>query len=110
MGPPAAPAEAHRGATPRSPRPSDQSLRIALLGGFRLLDRDRHIPIPGGSERLLAFVALRGHPDKRIVVATALWPDVPERRAYASLRSAVARLDHISRKRTPRGSHRAVSG
>jgi DNA-binding SARP family transcriptional activator len=97
MGTPTEPAGAHVDAIPRLPPPSNQRLRIALLGGFKLSDQDRQMPIPGGSERLLAFVALRGHANKRIVVATALWPEVPERRAYASLRSAVARLDRISR-------------
>jgi DNA-binding SARP family transcriptional activator len=72
-------------------------LRIALLGGFELFDRGGHVSVSEGSERLLAFVALRGHPDRRIVVAGTLWPEVSERRSYASLRSTLARMDPVSR-------------
>jgi DNA-binding SARP family transcriptional activator len=75
-----------------------RGLRIAVLGGFGLFDRGHHVSVSEGSERLLAFVALRGHPDKRIVVAGTLWPEVSERRSYASLRSALARMDCVSRR------------
>jgi DNA-binding SARP family transcriptional activator len=74
-----------------------QGLRIELLGGFGLYQSDRQVAVPTGSQRLLAFVALRGHPDRRIVVAASLWPDASERRSYASLRSALTRLDRASR-------------
>jgi DNA-binding SARP family transcriptional activator len=48
-----------------------------------------------GSERLLAFVALHRSGVRRMLAAGTLWPDVPERRALASLRSALSRLDDI---------------
>jgi DNA-binding SARP family transcriptional activator len=50
-----------------------------------------------GSERLLAFLAVSRSAIPRIYVAGVLWPDVPQRLAYASLRSAVWRLEQISR-------------
>jgi DNA-binding SARP family transcriptional activator len=85
------------GVEARSRHGAKHSLRIALLGGFELFDRGRHVSVSEGSERLLAFVALHGHPDRRIVVAGTLWPEVSERRSYASLRSTLARMDRISR-------------
>jgi SARP family transcriptional regulator, regulator of embCAB operon len=74
------------------------ALRIALLGGFRLLTKDDHVTISGGSERLLAFISLCGRAVPRVMTAGTLWPDVQERQAYASLRSALARLEDIGRR------------
>jgi DNA-binding SARP family transcriptional activator len=80
-----------------SPRPSTHDLRVELLGGFGLYERDRQVAVTEVSQRLLAFAALRGHPDKRIVVAASLWPKVSERRSCASLRSALTRMDRVGR-------------
>ncbi|MDP9861163.1 MULTISPECIES: AfsR/SARP family transcriptional regulator [Streptosporangium] len=78
---------------------SDQSPpRVALLGGFRLLAAGGQVTVSGGSERLLAFVALCGHPVPRNLLAGTLWPDAPERRAGASLRSALVRLNGAGRQ------------
>jgi len=41
---------------------------------------------------VLAYLAIRDRPVRRSVVADALWPAAPERRALASLRSAIYRL------------------
>jgi DNA-binding SARP family transcriptional activator len=73
-------------------------VRVALLGGFRLLAGDEVLPVAGGAERLLAFVALHPQAVGRLLVAGTLWPEVSEGRAYASLRSALARMDRPSRK------------
>jgi DNA-binding SARP family transcriptional activator len=54
--------------------------------------------LPGSSERLLAFLSLRDRAVARTVVAGTLWPAVPEHRAHASLRSALARLDRVARR------------
>ncbi|MDQ6772351.1 MAG: SARP family transcriptional regulator [Candidatus Dormibacteraeota bacterium] len=62
------------------------------MGGFELVEGDAHVALAEGSQRLLAFLAIRGRPVKRLLVAGTLWPDVTEGRAYASLRSALARL------------------
>jgi DNA-binding SARP family transcriptional activator len=66
--------------------------RVLLVGGFQLVEGDAQVALAEGSQRLLALLALRGRPVKRLLIAGTLWPDVTERRAYASLRSALARL------------------
>jgi DNA-binding SARP family transcriptional activator len=73
-------------------------VRVALLGGFRLLAGTDVLPVSGGSERLLGFVALHRQAVGRLRVADTLWPEVSEHRAYAALRSALARLDRASRQ------------
>ena len=47
---------------------------------------------PEGSQRLLAFLALKGRLIQRQTVAGTLWPVATEDRASSSLRSALARL------------------
>jgi SARP family transcriptional regulator, regulator of embCAB operon len=56
--------------------------------------------LPEGSQRLLAYLALKGRLVRRPVVAGTLWPVATEGRASSSLRSALARL--------PRGARAAV--
>ncbi|ACZ85073.1 AfsR/SARP family transcriptional regulator [Streptosporangium roseum] len=73
-------------------------LRVTLLGGFRLLAGDDRVAVSGGSERLLAFVALCGQAVSRNLLAGTLWPEAPERRACASLRSALVRLNGAGRR------------
>lgn len=73
------------------------SVRVALLGGFRLLAGNDVLPISGGSERLLAFVAMHHQAVARLLVAGTLWSEASEHRAYATLRSALTRLDSASR-------------
>jgi SARP family transcriptional regulator, regulator of embCAB operon len=73
-------------------------MRILLLGGFKLLDDHGPVVVSAGSERLLAFLALHRHALRRVLVAGTLWPGATERRAYASLRSALVRLDSVSRR------------
>src|SRR3979490_2352870 len=66
--------------------------RVVLLGGFQLVDGEAQVALAEGSQRLLALLAVRGRPMKRVLVAGTLWPEVTESRAYASLRSALSRL------------------
>ncbi|MEU4325473.1 AfsR/SARP family transcriptional regulator [Nonomuraea dietziae] len=73
-------------------------LRVDLLGGFRLQAGDDQVTLPSGSERLLAFVALCRQSVPRNLIAGTLWPEASERRAYASLRSALARLNGAGRR------------
>lgn len=54
--------------------------------------------LSAGSQRLLAFLALKGHEASRAATAGTLWPDVSEDHAYASLRSALSRLDDDTRR------------
>jgi SARP family transcriptional regulator, regulator of embCAB operon len=67
---------------------------IALLGGFRfwVSGKDALPDLPGGSQRLLAFLALRERSVGRSAVAGTLWPEASEDHAHASLRSAISRL------------------
>jgi SARP family transcriptional regulator, regulator of embCAB operon len=74
-----------------SPR-TEPHLRMSLLGGFQLEDDDAKLVLPEGSQRLLAFLALKGRWVRRQTVAGTLWPIVTEDRANSSLRSALARL------------------
>jgi len=53
--------------------------------------------LPSGSQRLLVFLALRGRPVSRTVVAGIMWPDVTAQHAADSLRSTLARLDRLTR-------------
>jgi DNA-binding SARP family transcriptional activator len=50
------------------------------------------IQVPPSAERLVAFVALSGRTLTRQHVAGSLWPDTPEQRAGANLRSSLWRL------------------
>jgi DNA-binding SARP family transcriptional activator len=66
--------------------------QLRLLGTFELrCDGSARQPALA-VQRVVAYLALAGHPVQRPVVASALWPDAPERRALASLRSALWRL------------------
>jgi DNA-binding SARP family transcriptional activator len=79
------------------PPPGVDGSRVLLVGGFQLVDGDAQVALAEGSQRLLALLALRGRPTKRLLVAGTLWPDVTESRAYASLRSALSRLYGVVR-------------
>jgi len=68
------------------------SLRICLLGGFRLLRGVDSIVVPLPAQRLLAFLGLHDRPVHRRRAAGTLWPDVDEHRANANLRSTLWRL------------------
>ncbi len=53
--------------------------------------------LPHGSQRLLAFLALRDGAVARSALAGTLWPEASEEHAHASLRSALSRLSEIDR-------------
>ena len=67
------------------------SVRLSVLGEFRVRDADAELHVCGGSQRLLAFLALRSTWVQRTLIAGTLWPDVSDARAHASLRSALSR-------------------
>lgn len=67
--------------------------QISLLGGFGLFNGQVDVALAEGSQRLLAFVALRKKPVNRTFAAGMLWPEADDQHAHSSLRSAVARLD-----------------
>jgi DNA-binding SARP family transcriptional activator len=70
--------------------------RVRLLGGFTIRNglscgEPVASQLPLGVQRLVAHLCLAGRP-ARTAVAGRLWPDVPEEKAHASLRSALWRL------------------
>ena len=73
-------------------------LEISLLGGFRfrIRGKDALPALAGGSQRLLAFLALRERSVTRSAAAGTLWPEASENHAHASLRSAISRLTKIA--------------
>ena len=73
--------------------------KLSLLGGFLFsVGGDALLGISAGSQRLLAFLALRDRVVTRHQVAGTLWPESTGERAGASLRSAVSRLDGPARQ------------
>jgi DNA-binding SARP family transcriptional activator len=87
-------AHAERSDAKASPSP----LRISLLGRFSLTDSiGTSIPLANGTQRLLSLLALRDRVVHRASVAGALWPDVSESHAHASLRSALLRVPNAAR-------------
>jgi SARP family transcriptional regulator, regulator of embCAB operon len=78
---------------------ADHSSRVSVLGGFQLwLSGSEQVGIPRASQRMFAFLAIRGGVTSRAGVAGALWPDATEIHAFSNLRSALARLDRPCRK------------
>jgi DNA-binding SARP family transcriptional activator len=66
---------------------------LALLGGFAFsVGGEALLGISSGSQRLLAFLAVRDRMVTRTQVAGTLWPESTDEHAGASLRSAVSRL------------------
>ncbi len=83
---------------PRSPGDTPRDFELSLMGAFQLSDGAIPLILPGGSQRLIAFLALEGRPMTRTAAAGALWPDVSEEQAHANLRSAIWRLDKDTRE------------
>lgn len=65
--------------------------RLRLLGGFELSCGDDLVPLPVGTQRLVAFLALHTRALQRAYVAGKLWFDGTQGDACASLRSALWR-------------------
>jgi DNA-binding SARP family transcriptional activator len=67
-------------------------LAISLLGGFTARHERARLPVPHSAQRLVAFLALNPRTMMRTYVAGVLWPDAPQARAEASLRSTLWRM------------------
>ena len=81
------------------PAGTDHSSKVSVLGGFQLWwGGSEQASIPRASQRLLAFLALRGGVTSRTAVAGSLWPDATETHAFSNLRSTLARLNRPCRK------------
>ena len=78
---------------------SEDQNELALLGGFVFsIGGDALLGISAGSQRLLAFLAIRDQVITRNLVAGTLWPESTDEHASASLRSAVSRLGGVARQ------------
>jgi DNA-binding SARP family transcriptional activator len=69
--------------------------QLRLLDGFRLEQDGRAVRIPHSARRLIAFLGIRGR-SRRAEIAGTLWPDVPEPKAQASLRTVLWRLHGLT--------------
>jgi DNA-binding SARP family transcriptional activator len=65
--------------------------RVALLEGFEVTVDGHAVPFPLAVQRLIGFLAVQVRPTLRLRVAGVLWPDTPEERASANLRSTLWR-------------------
>jgi DNA-binding SARP family transcriptional activator len=81
--------------TVRTPGITGPGVVLHLLGGFRLLINDREVTLSTACERLVSLLAVRGRLT-RSQAAGALWPDVPEDRAKANLRTCVWRTNRAA--------------
>lgn len=78
---------------------SEEVQDLAVLGGFVFsVGGAALLGVSVGSQRLLAFLAVREQAMTRRLVAGTLWPESSDEHAGASLRSAVARLDGPARR------------
>jgi DNA-binding SARP family transcriptional activator len=70
----------------------ENSVCLNLFGGPFVVADGLRLEVPEGGKRLLAYVALLGHPVERRQAAGTLWPDGDDVRAAGNLRSALWRL------------------
>ena len=77
-----------RGAT----QVAEPGVRLTMLGGFGLRLGVSPVLLATGPQRVIAFVALHSGPLRRGYVFGSLWPEAPEHRAAACLRSAIWRI------------------
>ncbi len=75
--------------------PAPAGFDLRLLDGFSLEQDGRVLRMPHSARRLVAFLGVRGRCG-RVEIAGTLWPDVPESRAQASLRTVLWRLNRLT--------------
>ena len=81
------------------PPDADHRSEVSVLGGFQVwCSGSEQAGVPRASQRLLAFLAIRGGVTSRAAVAGSLWPDATDPHAHSNLRSALARLNRPCRK------------
>lgn len=79
----------------RSENPAGE-VKLCLLDGFHLTAFGLPLLVSPTGQRLLAFLALSERAVSRVFVAGTLWPDMPEERSCANLRSTLWRLPRPS--------------
>jgi DNA-binding SARP family transcriptional activator len=77
------------------PPAEPSTVGVRVLGRLALTHGDRAVPVPPGSRRLLAYLALHPAGVDRRSTAGVLWPTVAEGRAAGNLRSALWRLQRV---------------
>lgn len=65
---------------------------LRLVGSFGLSHAEHAVPVNPSVQRLLAFLATRTGQSTRSAASAALWPEFPDQRAAANLRSTLWRL------------------
>jgi DNA-binding SARP family transcriptional activator len=79
-------------------RSVSSDLEVSVLGSFSFSVHGKpRRDLPHGSQRLLAFLALKDRSVARAALAGTLWPEASEEHSHASLRSAISRLSEIDR-------------
>ncbi|GGY10253.1 AfsR/SARP family transcriptional regulator [Streptomyces tanashiensis] len=68
---------------------------ILLLDGFAVRRSGCAVAVPPSGQRLVAYLALRVGAG-RSVAAAALWPETPEEKSQARLRTAVWRVNRVA--------------
>lgn len=81
---------------PAAERFANNHWSLRLLGGFGLSGPHGRVEVPPAGQRLVAYLAIQGHPVRRSTVAAAIWPDVDETRARSNLRSTLSRLGALA--------------
>ncbi|MFC8272063.1 BTAD domain-containing putative transcriptional regulator [Streptomyces sp. NPDC057271] len=82
---------------------------IRLLDEFAVRRVDSAVAVPPSGQRLVAYLALRTGAS-RSATAAALWPEVPEEKSQASLRTAVWRVNRAAPGLVvTRGTHVALA-
>lgn len=71
------------------------SVSLRLLGAFELRVEGSQVPLPAGTQRVIALLALRGRCG-RSRLAGALWPETTESRAMSCLRTAIWRANQAA--------------
>lgn len=70
------------------------SYELQLLGRFQLLGPEgAPVVVRRPVQRLLAYLTLRGRREQRPLAASALWPELSDKRALANLRSVLWRCN-----------------
>jgi DNA-binding SARP family transcriptional activator len=74
-------------------RLGENETQLRLLGGFNFRLNGNDVNLPPAGQRLVALLALRDRPLVRAFVLGMLWPEAPEERGFACLRSLLWRVN-----------------
>jgi|SRR5690349_22415606 len=69
---------------------------VHLLGGFDIVGPQGRVEVPHSAARVVAYLAIQGHPVPRMAIASAIWPDIDAVRGRANLRSTMSRIGALA--------------